>query len=155
MPPLTPEAELPCRDVLPPLVRSTITRLARAVAELTSESPSEAWHEARLHAKRARYAADAVVPILGRRFEDLAIALEQVTESLGEHQDACMSGALIERIVDRPGVDPRSAYALGLVRAEESAREKQARAEFPSLWRTVVKAARRADVLSGKAAALA
>ncbi len=152
-PPLTEDAARPCREVLPPCVRTRVSKLSRAVALLTPDTPSEHWHEVRLLAKRARYAAEAVSPVVGRRFEDLAEALEQVTEILGEHQDACLSGALMEQLADQSGIDPRSAYALGLLRAEETARQSRARAEFVGAWRDVVKAARKADVLSGKAAA--
>ena len=154
-PPLTEEASVPCRDALPPLIKVAMTRLARAFADVSVETPTSAWHDLRLLAKRSRYAADACAPILGRRFAELAATLEQLTELLGEHQDAEVCGALIDQLAQQPDLDPRSAYALGLMRAEESARQVRARSVALDVWRDVVKAARRADVLSSKAAARA
>lgn len=127
-------AEEPCVEVLPPLVAKAWRRLARDVKLLDLEGPAESWHEARIAAKRARYAADAVKPVFGQPAADLGSALSLVTEVLGEHQDACVAQDVIREIAALPDVDGETGFALGLLHEYEFEEELHNRLEFRKVW---------------------
>ncbi|HEY8217217.1 MAG TPA: CYTH and CHAD domain-containing protein, partial [Acidimicrobiia bacterium] len=78
-------------DVLRQLVRRPWDRLRDAVAELAPEPSDAQLHKVRIAAKRARYAAEAVEPAVGKRARVLARALVDVQDALGEHQDAVVA----------------------------------------------------------------
>ena len=143
-PPLTARADGPAGEVLPPLVARSFRRLVRRIDALALDGPSPQWHEARIAAKRARYAADAVAPVLGRRMARLAERLADVTEVLGHHQDAHVAQqALRSMAQDAP---PTAAFALGRLLAIEEASERADREAFTALWPRVLTAARRARI---------
>jgi inorganic triphosphatase YgiF len=143
-PPLDPRAEQPAEEALPPLVAKAFRRLQRRVAGLEMEIPSPTWHEARIAAKRARYAADAVAPVLGRDVGRLADKLADVTEVLGSHQDAHVAQATLRELV--PDADPTGAFALGRLLGVEEEAEIADRRAFLDLWPSVDKAARKAGI---------
>lgn len=143
-PPLIEGARVPAEEALPPLVAKAFRRLERRVAGLEIDTPSPVWHEARIAAKRARYSADAVAPVLGHDMSRLAQRLSDVTEVLGTHQDAHVAQATLRSLV--PDADPGGAFALGRLLAIEEAAELADRRAFVDLWPSVRRAARRAGV---------
>ena len=143
-PPLSPRAQRPADRVLPGLVAKAFRRLDRRVAGLEMDTPSTVWHEARIAAKRARYSADAVAPVIGDDMERLAHRLANVTEILGTHQDAHVAQATLRELSGY--TDPTDAFALGRLLAIEEAAEMADRREFLAMWPSVRKAARRAGV---------
>src|SRR5262245_8646846 len=88
---------VPRRPALPGLVRKPWRRLVRGgngepgAGRLDQTSADAEWHAARIRGKRARYAADAVAGALGGTAKELASALADVQELLGEHQDAAVA----------------------------------------------------------------
>ncbi|MGH9021728.1 MAG: CHAD domain-containing protein, partial [Acidimicrobiia bacterium] len=66
-PALDPVASQPGSRVLPGVVRRPWRRLNRAVQDLPQDPPDALLHEIRIHAKRCRYAAEAVVGVCGKR----------------------------------------------------------------------------------------
>lgn len=135
-PQLSELAELPCEEVLPPLVDKAWRRLRRSVKGLALEGPSETWHQARIAAKRARYAAGAVIPVFGAPAEELEEALSEVTEVLGEHQDACVAQDVIREIAALRDVDGETGFALGLLHEHEFEEEIHNRVQFREIWAT-------------------
>lgn len=135
--PLTRAASEPAGRVLPPLVERGARRLAKAVKELDRGAPAEQWHRVRILAKRARYSAEAVAPVLSGRAAAWAEAFEQVTELLGDHQDSVTAQQMLRDLARRPGIDGPTGYALGLLDGIEVARERAAREAFPEVWRAV------------------
>lgn len=133
-PRLTAGADGTCADVLPPLVDKAWRRLRRSVKGLELEGPSETWHQARIAAKRARYAAGAVIPVFGDPAEALEDALSNVTEVLGEHQDACVAQDVIREIAALRDVDGATGFALGLLHEHEFEEELHNRIEFRRIW---------------------
>ena len=72
-----------------------VRRTRRAFASLDRNSPDAALHDARIHVKRSRYAAELASHELGkpgRRFVDAAKRLQDV---LGEHQDSTVAKSRI------------------------------------------------------------
>lgn len=143
-PPLTERARESAEAVLPPLVAKAFRRLDHRVAELEIDTPSPVWHEARIAAKRARYSADAVAPVLGPDMERLADRLADVTEVLGSHQDAHVAQSTLRALA--PDADAAGAFALGRLLAIEEGAEMADRRTFLDLWPQVRRAAHRADI---------
>ena len=145
-PRLTELALEPSAEVLPPLVRKAWKRLARDVKPLELEGPADTWHEARIAAKRARYAADAVAPVFGQPAKDLGSALSLVTDVLGEHQDACVAQDVIREIAATPDVDGETGFALGLLHEHEFEEEIHNRLEFRRVWPEVRRVHKHTDL---------
>ena len=143
-PPLTERARESAEEALPPLVAKAFRRLDRRVAGLEIDTPSPVWHEARIAAKRARYSADAVAPVLGHDMSRLAERLADVTEVLGSHQDAHVAQSTLRDLVSQ--ADPQGGFALGRLLAIEEAAELADRRAFLDLWPQVRRAAHRAEV---------
>jgi len=98
---------------------------------------------AALHAQRTvivtGYAADAVVPILGksaRRFADAAADLQTI---LGEHNDAVVAGSWLRTwaAVRRSG---DAAFAAGMLAGIERAAANDARERWRKAWKHLVAA---------------
>ncbi|MDP3972523.1 MAG: CYTH and CHAD domain-containing protein [Candidatus Nanopelagicales bacterium] len=133
-PMLTPKSTKPARRVFPRLVERAYRRLADRVERLELSGPAQDWHEARIAAKRARYSAEAVVSVFGGPARELSRALEQVTELLGEHQDACVAQDVLREMAQVDSVDGRTGFALGLLHEHEFEEELHARLEFQRVW---------------------
>ncbi|TDD69509.1 CYTH and CHAD domain-containing protein [Jiangella aurantiaca] len=139
--PLTrPDAERPARDVLPGLVEKAWAKLDAAAGDLTDAAPDEEWHAARLAAKRTRYAAEAVAPVLGGDAKAFAKQVEKITEILGEHQDAAMAAAKARELANSDHASADVAFALGVLASNERAHVHAARAAFADTWRHVRRA---------------
>lgn len=124
------------------LVRAPWRRLRRAVAQLPDPAPDPALHAVRIRAKRARYAAEVVVPAFGAPARDFAKAIAKVQDVLGEHQDAVVAGAWL-RATALTLDDPAAVYAAGELGAAERTAADDSRAEWSKVWRSASKRARR------------
>jgi CHAD domain-containing protein len=145
-PPVTDDAYAPCADTLPPLVARTWRRLRRSIADLELDGPSPTWHAARIKAKRARYSADAVAPIFGKPMRRYAGSLAEVTELLGDHQDAHVAQQILRELASHADIDGRTGMALGILHEFEADEEILDRYRFDEYWPTAVQAARHAGV---------
>jgi CHAD domain-containing protein len=133
-PRFTTAADKPAEDVFPPLVQRAWKKLARAVKALELDSPPEEWHQARILAKRARYAAESVAPVLGAGTKHLGEALARVTDLLGDQHDAAVAAERLRDLAERPEVDGPTGYALGLLHGIEVERERADREQFRDIW---------------------
>jgi CHAD domain-containing protein len=87
-PPVNSDANAPACDVLGAIVGGAWTTLRKRV-RARSRPPADAeLHAIRIAAKRARYAAEAVAPVAGRRAHALAASIEKIQTVLGEQHDA-------------------------------------------------------------------
>lgn len=143
-PPVTDDAFRPVEDVLLPRVRRTWRRLAHRVDALNSSAPDEQWHEVRILAKKARYAAEGLGPVMGKHMMTCAGALAKVTDLLGTHQDAHVARTVLRTLAT--GSDPHEAFALGMMSQHEAERQQDFRKEFRHLWPHVVHAAHKAGL---------
>ena len=126
------------RDHKPRRVAATIARrpwrrLAEAMHALGPDASDTELHRARILAKRARYASEAVAPIIGPPAAGLAAALADLQDCLGDDHDAVVTEAWLRRAA---AADPASALAAGQLIAAERTRRAERRAEWPALWRT-------------------
>lgn len=138
-PRLSSLAKRESRDVFPELVDRAFRRLRRKVSQLRLDGPADSWHQARIAAKRARYAADAVTGVFGGEAKRLASALSEVTEILGEHQDACVAQDVLRELAASSTIDGRTGFALGLLHEHEFEEELHNRLEFERIWPGVLR----------------
>lgn len=145
-PPVTDEAFGECDEVLLPLVARTWRRLVKSINGLELDGPSVTWHEARIKAKRARYAAESVADIFGKRMQAMADDLGEVTDLLGDHQDAHVAQSIIREVAGHADVDGSTGLALGLLHEYETDEEIRDRLRFANLWPRVRRTARKAGL---------
>lgn len=129
-------AARPAGKVLSPRVLEADRRAARRFEALEAESPADAWHLARIAAKRARYAAEVGVGPLGRPAENLARLWIEVTEPLGDAQDAAVQrGLVLDRIADPAApLSAGEAFTCGVFVASTHDRELVARERARAGW---------------------
>jgi CHAD domain-containing protein len=124
-PGLSAAAAAPCRDGLEGLVDREWRRLRRQTRRLGTTQPPATWHEARIRAKRTRYAAEAVGVALGptRRAKRARV----VQELLGEHQDAEVA---VDRLRELADARPDLAFVCGALSEREAENARAARTTF-------------------------
>ncbi len=133
LPPWSPSSREPADEVLRPLLRKEWARFRRrgreAMAVEGGAVADEGLHDARKAAKRARYLAEALSPVFGRRTKQLAKAAERVQVVLGDYQDSVITRSLLERAAAEAAAEssPEEASALArmVAREERTARELQ------------------------------
>jgi CHAD domain-containing protein len=125
-------AEAPAADVLGVVMDAPWKRLRTQCRSLGPASADAELHDARIRAKRVRYAAESLVPVFGkpaRRFARRAEALQQV---LGEHQDAVMAMAWLRQEAMHAPV--RMAFTAGRLTAIEASALDRSRAGWHEAW---------------------
>jgi CHAD domain-containing protein len=150
VPSLTAAAEAPVEEALPPLLHTAWRRLARQARTITPDDPDERYHAVRILAKRARYAAEAIGPVLaggGKRELLFGAGAAALQDLLGSLQDAVIGADLIHQHAAGSD-DPRFSMAAGRLYEREQLVRARARAGYLDLWRRL---ARRGARLSGGA----
>jgi CHAD domain-containing protein len=132
-PALGPDTERRARDVLPRLVRRPWKRLRRDARRLDESSPDEQLHALRIRAKRCRYAAEAVAPVVAGRAAGFAKAVAALQDVLGEQHDAVVAAEwLHEHAAARP-----DAFTAGQLWCLEREAAQAAREAWRRAWRRV------------------
>jgi CHAD domain-containing protein len=113
------------------LVKRRWKQLA-ATVEAVGEDPSdEELHRIRIAAKRCRYAAEAVAPVVGRRASRFAAGVEEVQTVLGDYHDTVVAEAWLRDAAARL-VDCRVVIG-GLIAIERQERARL-REAWPAAW---------------------
>lgn len=142
----TADADRPGRDVLPPLATKAWKKLAKECDRLLRDelsgngAPDEEWHETRILAKKARYAVEVLAPVFGSEANRFAKKLAEVTEVLGEHQDAAIAKDRVEEIGTLPDAPSPAAFVMGVLRGVEQESADRQRGVFAGVWPRVSKA---------------
>jgi CHAD domain-containing protein len=139
-PALLPGADRPAAEVMPPLVAKPWKKLRKAVRKAGDDPPDHDLHQIRIRAKRARYAAEAVEPVIGKAAEDFADAISDLQTVLGDHQDAVVGEAWLREAATAGRRDV--ALVAGLLIAAERA----SAADTRDRWRKVWEAAKRREL---------
>ncbi|MEV7545559.1 CHAD domain-containing protein [Streptomyces sp. NPDC089915] len=121
-------------DVLTPLAEVARTRLESAVGALPATDASApysahadaAWHEVRRLLRVHRYAREA----LGEDAPRLAAA----SGALNQHRDASEAATASATAARTPRIAPATAYALGVLHADQRHAVEASRLTFHSLW---------------------
>ncbi|MET9885174.1 CHAD domain-containing protein [Streptomyces sp. NPDC006430] len=124
-------------EVLVPLAEVVQTRLAAAVSTLLPAEEAHpynadhdgSWHEVRRLLRVHRYARE----VLG---EDVA-RLKAAGEALDRHRDAAEAAAASATAARTPRIAPATAYALGVLHADQRHEVEAARFSFQDLWQPV------------------
>jgi CHAD domain-containing protein len=124
-----PEIEAPAG--LMPLAGHALRKLEQAVAETPPAPTDVELHALRIHAKRARYAAELAG---GKKLGPYVTALKHVQDVIGEHQDAVVTE---ERL--RSVASPDSALAAGRLIERERARRAARRGEYEDALKEALK----------------
>lgn len=120
--------------VLPAMVETVWDKLARKAGKLTLDDPDDTWHASRIRAKRARYASEAVAPVLGAPATRLAKACAEVQEVLGEHQDAAIAADEWRDIALAHSDDTDLVITCGRLYERERAAVRHSRDRFAPVW---------------------
>jgi CHAD domain-containing protein len=129
-PALTEQAALPAAEVLPALARKPWRRLRDGVGALGQDPPDPELHRIRILAKRARYAAEAAEPVVGKEAGRFAAAAADLQTVLGEHQDS----AVAQEWLRANAGSGRRAFAAGELSAQEAELAATYRRRWPKVW---------------------
>jgi CHAD domain-containing protein len=118
-------------------VARTYRRVHRQVEEAraaTGPEREELFHEVRKSAKRARYAGEAAVEVLGRRAKQYAQAMKAVQEVLGDHQDGAVARAELRTLADAAQAAGHPTFTYGRLHALEQEAARRALERFDEAW---------------------
>jgi len=130
---LLPAADKPADDVVPPLVAKPWKELRKAVRALPAEPADEALHRVRILSKRARYAAEAAVPAVGKPARRFAAAIAAVQGVLGDHHDASVAEEWLRQ--HATGADVTQALALGELVGVQRTEAAYCRQAWRAAWK--------------------
>ncbi|MFI1968142.1 CYTH and CHAD domain-containing protein [Streptomyces cinnamoneus] len=137
-PPLRPAATRPPGPVFAKAVLRDYERLAGRVEHALSTDAGQdrdvALHEARKAAKRARYAAEAATPALGKPAKRFARRMKDVQSLLGDHQDSVVARAALRTIAGQAALAGEDTFTYGLLYGREERRAADDERELPRVW---------------------
>jgi len=114
--------------------------LSTAVGAADARGDDASWHKIRLRAERAVFATDAVAPILGHAYSELAASLRAESDSLRDEQDAAFS---VEWLRDMAASAPGAiGFCLGVLASEISRGDAAPRRAFTDEWSSIDRHAR-------------
>jgi len=138
-PPLTPLATRKAGKVLAKPVRRAARRLQRALAAVPAAGDRDAAiHEARKATKRARYAAEAAVPALGRTASRQAAQARELQQLLGDHHDSVVARAVLLELAGQARAAREDTFTYGVMhqrQASQAATIEQALPRFTAARR--------------------
>ncbi|MEU3604129.1 CYTH and CHAD domain-containing protein [Streptomyces sp. NPDC035033] len=137
-PPLRPAARKKAAKALPKAIARDHGRLADRMGPALGLDPGPerdaALHEARKAAKRARYAADAAAPALGKPAKRFAKKVKAVQSLLGDHQDTVVARTALDDLATRSESAGEPSFTWGVLHAKQEAAAAAARRELPEVW---------------------
>jgi CHAD domain-containing protein len=127
-PPWTPAARKPA-GIVRRLVRRAERKVARRLEKANASGDIHLLHGARKAAKRARYAAEAAEPVIGRKAGvKQAGRYQKLQDLLGEHQDSLVSAEVLRRLGAKAGTVPgENGFAFGVLHEREERNAQLAR----------------------------
>jgi CHAD domain-containing protein len=134
-PALLPGADRPAAEVMPALVAKPWRKLRKAVRAAGDDPSDDELHQIRIRAKRARYAAEAVEPAIGKPAERFADAAADLQEVLGNHHDAVVGEEWLRQAAGSGRRD--KALVAGELIAAERASAAASRADWRRVWKAL------------------
>ncbi|RAG80569.1 metal-binding protein [Streptacidiphilus pinicola] len=99
--------------------RRTRRRMRKAILLPAGDQQDEALHRARKAAKRTRYMAGALRPVLGSDAKRQERRHKEIHKRLGRHQDARTAEQALAELAQREGTHPAQAFAFGFLRSHQ------------------------------------
>jgi len=130
-------AEKSARAVLPSRVNREWARVVARRSEAQRMAPADAaaaLHDTRKAARRLRYAAEAVAPVVGSDARRFVRRATRVQEVLGDHQDTVVARALLLELADAALAAGADAFTYGALHEVETARADDALAAYDAAW---------------------
>jgi CHAD domain-containing protein len=138
-PPLTAAARQSAGDELPKAVarayRRVRTRMRRARQAAPGAGLDVALHEARKAAKRARYAAEVLRPVAGKKARRFGAQMKDLQSVLGEHQDAVITRQRLRDLAVAAALAGENAFAYGVMYEAEVTRARQLQDQAWAVWK--------------------
>lgn len=132
----------PAKSALRKPVRKAAKKLRRAQAAtrgLKGVDLETALHDVRKKAKRARYAADTVKPVYGKKLRAWRKNVKAVQQTLGAHQDTVVGREVLHHLaVDGHG-EGQNTFTFGILHGQDAAKAARLREEFAGEWRRLRK----------------
>ncbi|MFD7614877.1 CHAD domain-containing protein [Streptomyces sp. NPDC059828] len=137
-PPLLKAATADPATALPKAVIRDYERLAHRVEHAlglpAGHERDLAMHDARKAAKRARYAAEAATPALGKPAKKLARRMKAVQTVLGDHQDSVVARGTLRDLAIQAHAAGEPSFTWGLLHGHEEALAARRERELPGVW---------------------
>jgi CHAD domain-containing protein len=139
-PPFGPRGAAPAPEEVRKRVRKACRRVQKAAIDLDAVRDHEALdhhlHELRIAAKRVRYAAEAVRPVAGRKAKALASAMEEIQETLGNHQDAVVERQWLRDLGIRAFLAGENSFTFGRLHGLTELRAQHDEERFAAVWKS-------------------
>jgi CHAD domain-containing protein len=140
-------AKRPAVDVLPARVAKAFKKLRRRV-DAAAEAPDrhsrdERLHEVRKAAKRARYAAEPLVPVVGRDAERFVKATKKLQSVLGDYHDAVVTQPMLRQLAVQAHLDGDNGFTYGRLHARQQAVAAGLRTSYHDAWSRAIAKKRR------------
>ncbi|GAA2395177.1 CHAD domain-containing protein [Streptomyces coeruleofuscus] len=140
-PPLGKAAGKKPRKPIAEAVQKDFRKVAGLVERAVELEPGTdrdvAIHEARKKTKRARYAAEAARPALGKPAKDLVKSMKALQILLGEHQDSVMARQALRELSAVAHAAGESSFTYGLLHEREEQRAVRVETELPGFWERI------------------
>jgi CHAD domain-containing protein len=142
--PAGPAARDSARQALPAAVsrsyRKTRRRMRAALKVPAGSLREAALHDARKAAKQARYAAEAVAPVLGRDAARFGKRMKKLQTVLGDNQDTVVGRELARRLGVAAQLAGESAFSYGLFYGRDACEGARLQAKASNAWREASRA---------------
>ncbi|MEU1850063.1 CYTH and CHAD domain-containing protein [Streptomyces sp. NPDC019990] len=137
-PPMREAAGRKPRKIIAKAVKKDFRKVSRLVERALEQEPGTdrdvAVHEARKKTKRARYAAEAAEPALGKAAKALVNSTKSLQTLLGEHQDSVMARQALRELSAVAHAAGEDTFTYGLLHEREEQRAARVEAELPACW---------------------
>lgn len=113
---------------------SDMERAATAAAGDDAVDRIALLHEARKAAKRTRYAAEMLEPVLGSTAGDRAAAAEEIQDILGDHRDTVAAIVHLRELSDIAHAEGQQTFTFGVLCARLEADAAECERAFEQAW---------------------
>jgi CHAD domain-containing protein len=137
-PPLTEAAAAPAATLRQPVAvayRRLAKRIRRALDMPPGHDKDLALHEARKAAKRARYTADVLVPIAGKKARRFSRRMTKIQTVLGDHQDSVIARATIRDLGISASRAGENAFTYGVLYELDAQTASELQHKAGRVWR--------------------
>ncbi len=123
----------------PELIRNRYRKLRKRAQQLTTDSPTDEFHEVRGQVKKLRYALEAVAVLYGKPADEMLRALRRWQEKLGVQQDAAVASCRLNALAGAPPreIPPDTLFLMGRLAQHHADEALQARKRYAKGYRKI------------------